>query len=624
MLFEPMYLGIMVGSLLVMVAIFTSILSFRFGAPLLLVFLLLGLFAGEDGPGGIAFDNSSAAFFIGSLALALILFEAGFQTRRHTLRGAAAQALVLATLGVVLTAGIVAIAVRVIFGFGWLESLLVGAIASPTDAAAVFLLLRVGGITVRERVRATLEVESGSNDPMSIFLTVAIVGLIGIDAGDGQATLEFVGQFVLQMGLGSVFGVAGGIALVQLFNRTNFEAGLYPILALAFALSLFGVTGLAGGSGFLAVYLAGLWVGNARMRHQVSLRRFSNGVTWLAQIAMFLLLGMLATPSQFAAVAIPAALLSLILIFLARPLAIWVCLLPFGFSRREMAFIAWVGLRGATSILLSIVPILGGIVVGQDIFNITFIVVLVSLILQGWSIKPIARWLGLTVPPRHGPVDRIELELPGRGDHEVVAYTVHPESPVARGERIPRWARPSLVIRDGHSLSPHNSGRPQAGDRIYILTTSEYVELLDRLFAGPTEDTTDPALYGEFGIDPEAPLGVIAATYGAVVAPEDIDLTVREHLRKVLAGDIEQGDRVSLGPVDIIVRGVSEEHEIEDVGLSVDPEEPKEPAIPLFQSPRDIINYFRERRRKREALDAQARAVQAARRAADGDAEGEP
>jgi cell volume regulation protein A len=593
--FEPMYLGILVGSLLVLVAIFTSILSFRFGAPLLLVFLLLGLVAGVDGPGGIAFDNRPVAFFIGSLALSLILFEAGFETRRHTLRGAAGQALVLATLGVILTTVVVAVAVRFIFGFGWLESLLVGAIVSPTDAAAVFLLLRVGGITLRERVRATLEVESGSNDPMSIFLTVAIIGLIGADAAESGATLAFVEQFVLQMGLGSIFGIAGGIALVQLFNRTDFEAGLYPVLALAFALSLFGVTGLAGGSGFLAVYLAGLWAGNSNMRHQVSLRRFSNGITWLAQIAMFLLLGLLATPSQFGNVAIPAVLLSLILIFVARPLATWICLLPFGFSRRETAFVAWVGLRGATSILLSIVPILGGILVGYDIFNITFIVVLVSLILQGWTIKPIARWLGLTVPPRHGPVDRIELELPGRGDHEVVAYTVHPESPVAKGERIPRWARPSLVIRDGHSLNPHNSGRPQPDDRIYILTSSEYVELLDRLFAGPTEGATDPALYGEFGIDPEATLGVVAATYGAPVASDDSELTVRDYLRRELAGDIEQGDRVSLGPVDIIVRGVSEEHEIEEIGLSVDPEEGIGLTAPRHYGPGEVIARIRQR-----------------------------
>ena len=224
--------------------------------------------------------------------------------------------------------------------------------------------------------------------------------------------------------------------------------------------------------------------------------------------------------------------------------------------------------------------------------------------MQGWSIKPIAHWLGLIVPPRHGPVDRIELELPGRSDHEVVAYTVHPESPVAKGERVPRWARPSLVIRDGHSLSPHNSGRPQAGDTIYILTTSDYVALLDRLFAGPTEGAADPTLYGQFVIDPDAPLGDIETTYGAVVRSDDLTLSVRDFLRRELAGDIEQGDRVALGAVDVIVRGVTEEHEIEEVGLSVEPEAPKGPEIPLFQGPRDIVRYVRERRQRRHAAAA--------------------
>jgi potassium/hydrogen antiporter len=604
--FEPIYLGIMIGSLLVIVAIFTSILSFRFGAPLLLVFLFVGLIAGKEGPGGIDFDNSSVALFIGSMALALILFDAGFETRRHTLRGAAGQALILSSVGVVLTMLIVGVGVRFIFGFGWLESLLVGAIVSPTDAAAVFLLLRVGGINIRERVRATLEVESGSNDPMAIFLTVALVGMIGVDSSAGQTTLDFLGQFLLQIGLGALLGVIGGAALVQIVNRTDFEAGLYPILALAFALSLFGLTGMVGGSGFLAVYVAGLWGGNAGMRHQISLRRFSTGVTWLAQIAMFLLLGLLAMPSQFGPVAIPAIGLSLLLIVIARPLAIWICLVPFGFSRREMAFIAWVGLRGATSILLSIVPILGGIAVGLDVFNITFIVVIASLVLQGWSIKPIARWLGLIVPPRRGPVDRIELELPGSGDHEVVAYTVHSASPVAKGERIPRWARPSLIMRDGHSLTPHNSGRPQPGDRIYILTSTAYVELLDHLFAGPAEQATDPSLYGQFVIEGEAPLGDIIEAYGAIVPQDAVNMTVRQYLRRELAGDIEHGDRISLGPVDIIVRGVSDEHEIEEVGLSVEPESPKTPQIPFFQSPSDFARYIREWRAQRHAVSPSA------------------
>lgn len=595
MLFEPIYLGVMVGSLLVIVAIFTSILSFRFGAPLLLVFLLVGLIAGKEGPGGINFDDSSIALFIGSMALALILFDAGFVTRRRTLRGAAGQSLILSTIGVVLTMLIAAVAVRLIFGFGWLESLLIGAIVSPTDAAAVFLLLRIGGVNIRERVRATLEVESGSNDPMAIFLTIAIVGVIAAGSGEGQTPFELVMQFIMQIGLGSLFGLIGGAALVQLVNRTDFEPGLYPILVLAFALSLFGFTGLVGGSGFLAVYIAGLWSGNAGIRHQISLRRFSTGVTWFAQIAMFVLLGLLATPSQFGALAIPTIALSLILIFIARPLAIWLCLMPFGFSRREMAFISWVGLRGATSILLSIVPLLGGIAIGHDIFNITYIVVIASLVMQGWLIKPIADRLGLIVPSRDGPIDRIELELPGSDDHEVVAYTVHPESPVAKGERIPRWARPSLIMRDGRSLTLHNSGRLQSGDRIYILTMASYVGLLDHLFAGPAERASDPALYGQFVIEREARLGDLILAYGAVVPADAMELSVGQYLNRELAGDIEQGDRVSLGPVDIIVRAASDEHEIEEVGLSVEPDRPKIFQFPLFQSPSDIRRYFRER-----------------------------
>jgi cell volume regulation protein A len=594
-----MYLGILIGSLLVTVAIFTSIFSFRLGAPLLLIFLVIGLLAGEDGPGGIVFDNSSAAFFIGSMALALILFDAGLETRRHTLRGAAGQALALSTIGVLLTALVIAVAVRLIFGFSWLECLLVGAIVSPTDAAAVFLLLRVGGITVRERVRATLEVESGSNDPMAIFLTIALVEIIGVGSSEGQAIFELVRQFLLQIGFGLVLGLVAGSVLVQIVNRTNFEIGLYPILVLAFALSLFSFTALVGGSGFLAVFVAGVWAGNARMRHKIQLRRFSNGVTWLAQIAMFLLLGLLATPSEFAPALLPAIALSLILILIARPLAIWLCLVPFGFNRREIAFIAWVGLRGAVSILLAIVPMLGGIGVGREIFNTTFIVVIASLLLQGWTIGPVARRLGLIVPPRHGVVDRIELELPGRGDHEIVAYTVHPESPVAKGERIPRWARPSLIVRDGRSLRPHNYGRPQPDDRVYILTTPDYIELLDHLFAGPAEGATDPALYGEFMIDSEAPLADIAATYGAVIPADATAMTIRQYLRRELSGDIEQGDRVSLGPVDIIVRGVTEEHEIEEVGIAVDPEHPQKPEIPLFQSPKEIAAFMRRLGRRK-------------------------
>src|SRR5690606_7349478 len=232
-------------------------------------------------------------------------------------------------------------------------------------------------------------------------------------AGAGDPLLEFLREFLLEIGLGGIAGVAGGLAIVQIVNRSSFEPGLYPVLLLALALALFALTAMIGRSGFLAVYVAGMIAGNAPLRHKVALRRFNNGITWIAQIAMFLIIGLLATPSTFQQVLGPAVGIALVLMLLARPIAVWLCLLPFGFSRYEIAFTAWVGLRGAVSILLAIVPVLVGLPNGQAIFNIAFMVVLASLLIQGWSIGPVARWLGLIVPPRRGPLERIALELPG-------------------------------------------------------------------------------------------------------------------------------------------------------------------------------------------------------------------
>ncbi|MCR4281609.1 MAG: potassium/proton antiporter, partial [Bauldia sp.] len=444
-MFETMNIAILIGAALVVAAAFTSLLSFRFGAPLLLVFLLVGLLAGEDGL-GIEFNNLNAAYFVGSLALAIILFDSGFATKLSALRIAALPVLALATVGVFVTAVLVGLAAVVFFGFTFIEGLLLGIIVAPTDAAAVFFLLRVGGITLRDLVRSTLEVESGSNDPIAIFLTLALVGFAGTTAAAGAGSIggEIVGELVLQLVVGATVGLIGGIVIVQAVNRTSFEPALYPIVVTALALATYAIAGMSWGSGFLAVYVAGLVSGNARMRHAVALRRFQEGTTWLSQIAMFLTLGLLATPHEFPAVLAPAIGLAVFLMLVARPLAVWICLIPFRFTRQEIAFVSWVGLRGAVSILLAILPIIAGMANGRIMFNVAFVVVLASLLVQGWTIAPMARFLGLLVPARAGPVDRFELELPGRGDHEIVAYIVHPESAVAKGQRIPRWARPSL------------------------------------------------------------------------------------------------------------------------------------------------------------------------------------
>jgi cell volume regulation protein A len=612
-MFAFMNVAILIGAALVVAAAFTSLISFRFGAPLLLVFLLVGLLAGEDGL-GIKFDNLGAAYFVGSIALVIILFDSGYATRFSVLRVAALPSLALATVGVVLTAVLVGLAARAIFGLSWQEGLLLGVIVAPTDAAAVFFLLRVGGISLRERVRSTLEVESGSNDPMAIFLTLALVGggaaattASGLDAG-------IVGEFLIEAGVGGVVGILAGIAIIQIVNRTAFDAALYPIVVSALALVTYAAAGLLWGSGFLAVYVAGLVSGNARMRHAVALRRFQEGTTWLAQIAMFLTLGLLATPSQFPAVAIPALMLAAFLMLVARPVAVWICLAAFRFSRQEMAFVSWVGLRGAVSIMLAILPIIAGLQNGRLIFNVTFVVVLASLLVQGWTIGPMARFLGLIVRGRAGPVDRIELELPGSTAYEIVAYVVHPESAVAKGQRIPRWARPSLVIRNGRTLRPHRAGRPEAGDRIYVITTPEYVGLLDRLFAGRAAGVDEAQLYGDFALQADTRLSEIARAYPVELTPADAHLTAAEFLRRELSGDIEPGDRAPLGAVDIIVRRVSDTHEILEVGLALEHGRVPRPRIPLFHTPRellDLVARLRGRPVKRQSPEPARAAVEA-------------
>lgn len=451
---------------------------------------------------------------------------------------------------------------------------------------------------MRETISATLEVESGSNDPMAIFLTITLVNLIAVGAMDDMPAVTLAIEFARQMGLGLVAGVAGGYVIVQVVNRIDLEPALYPIVVLALALVLFAATSMLGGSGFLAVYCAGILCGNVRIRQEPALKRFQGGMTWLGQIGMFVTLGLLATPSHFAEVLVPGLVLAFVLIFVARPFAVWLCLLPFNFTRAESAFVAWVGLRGAVSILLAIIPLIARLENAQAIFNITFLIVLTSLILQGWTIRPMARWLKLVVPPRLGPVERMELELPGGDHHELVAYRVHPESAVARGQRVPRWARPVLILRDGRSLRLQKAGRLAAGDRVYILTTPRQIPALDALFAGPAEGAHDPALFGDFPLDPEAKVADIGKIYGFKVAHNDGDLTLRELMTRELGDDAEPTDRVPYGNIDFVVRAIGENHVIEEIGLGVEQTVTQQPNLPFFFSLGDIKNFFRRRYRR--------------------------
>ncbi|WP_035590744.1 MULTISPECIES: potassium/proton antiporter [Hyphomonas] len=579
-MFESVNIAILIGSALVALAALTSLVSQRFGAPLLLVFLGIGLLAGEDGLLGIQFDSGSAAYFIGSLALAIILFDSGFETPMRSYKVAAAPALSLATFGVVLTAGLTGVAAHFLFGVGWLEAFLLGSIVASTDAAAVFFLLRAGGIRLREKVGSTLEIESGANDPMAIFLTILLIELIVADAGtDALFGFEVLMTFVQQMGLGILFGIVGGFGISWFLHKlVNVDPGLYPISGLAAALVVFSVCALLGGSGFLAAYVAGVVAGNRKVKFAHRLRRFQVGMTWLAQIGMFLALGLLATPSEFPRILVPALILAGVLIFVARPLAVWLCLLPFDFRSRETLFTGWVGLRGAVSILLAILPGLAGIENGSFYFNVVFVMVLVSLLVQGWTIQPAAKLLKMSLPSEQGLVDRVELELRGATEMELVGYKIHPDSAIAKGERVPRWARPVMVIRDGLSYSVHTIGPLQANDQVYLFASARRVRLLDQIYASPWDEMTVESDI-QFRVKGATKMSDLVRQYGLEGIDTSDAVTASQFLDRSFDGKPVLGDRVTIGDVDIVVCALDDAGGVGTVGIVIGEEDPGAGAL---------------------------------------------
>src|SRR4030081_2090402 len=349
---DSVSIAILLGAVLVMAGILSSLLALRFGAPLLLVFLFIGMIAGDSGPGRLRFDAVRATYLVGSVALALILFDGGLRTRFQSIRTVLAPSVVLATIGVLLTALITAPVAKYVLDLNWTEALLTGAVVASTDAAAVFLLVHAQGLRLRPRVGATLEAESGTNDPFAVFLTLMLVELISI----GESSPLHV---ALEFGREAVFGVIIGRLVVLALNRVALPQGLHAPFVATAALVIFGAAQIAHGSGFLAVYLAGIIIGNRPTRAHNSVVTFLDAATWLAQIVMFVLLGLLVSPQRLVSSIIPAVIVALVLMLVARPLAVFLCLAPFRFNWREKIFIAWTGLRGAGALFFGAIPILG-------------------------------------------------------------------------------------------------------------------------------------------------------------------------------------------------------------------------------------------------------------------------
>ena len=471
----PIEIIFLSAAVLLVLSAVASKLSDRFGVPALLVFLVIGMLAGSEGIGGIYFDDPAIAQGIGLFALAVILFSGGLDADWGSIRGVIKESLTLATLGVLLTALVLGLAAHWILGIPLVDGLLIGAITSSTDAAAVFAILRAKDVRLKARLAPLLEFESGSNDPMAVFLTIGIIQLI---QNPGQPWYSMILLFFQQMVIGGAVGLIIGRLLLFLINRLRLGyEGLYAVLTLGVVLLTFALTSLVDGSGFLAVYLVGLTLGRADFLHKRSLTRFYDGLAWLNQIVMFLTLGLLVFPSRLVPVVLPGLLLAAVLILIARPLSVWICMLPFRYTAAEKNFISWVGLRGAVPIVLATYPRLAGLAQNGRIFNIVFFVVISSVLVQGTSLPRMARLLHVDDrTPREPsfPLD-IEPQLGWRGILREV--TVSASSPLVGKAifeiRLPKNYLVVLIARGEKFLIPNGSIVLEPNDRMLGLARAE-------------------------------------------------------------------------------------------------------------------------------------------------------
>ena len=586
---DTVSLAILLGSLLVLAGILSSLIALRFGAPLLLVFLLVGMMAGEGGPGGIKFDDVGTAYTVGSIALALILFDGGLRTRFASFRNVLGPAVTLATVGVLITAVLTAPVAKFVLGIGWIPALLVGAVVASTDAAAVFFLINARGLRLRPRVRAVLEVESGTNDPFAVFLALLLIEILLV--GD-QSWSHVMMIFLRDAILGCVIGFAGGQIITLVLNRLVLAQGLHAPFVAVSALVVFAFANAVHASGFLAVYLAGLVVGNKQTRAHNSVVVFLDAATWLAQIVMFVLLGLLAWPHRLADTLLGAIAISLVLMLVARPVAVFLCLAPFKFQVNEKIFLSWVGLRGAVGIFLASIPLLVGLAGAHLYFDVAFVVVASSLLVQGWTVALAARKFDISFARADPLPRRIELDLPGQLAREIVGYPVPANSPYLRRGLIPTWARPTLVIRKEEILTPAEAHPVREGDYVYLLAPPEKAQALDRFFVKmPAPAAPDPRLLGDFFVPGTATLGALAEIYGLQVAADHTEVSLADYFSEQLRR-VKMGDVVELGPIALLAHQVSGGR-VTTVGLRLaEPEAPSDLLGRVEIWWKRIQNYF--------------------------------